>query len=492
MNMTTLNNSNSETSVRLTRIKALRDRGVDPYPAPAFKPTMPIREALLNSDDLIADSTPLRFAGRLLGLRRFGSGAFADLVHDDERIQLYVSAAHSDSEAMELVEYLDLGDFVGAEGVMFMTQKGEKSLKVKALQVLAKSVRPLPVGKRTAAGSVHQALGDQGRLTRERHVALMADRELRQRILNRTKIIRAIRRYFEKEGFIEVDTPILSGAYGGAAAQPFVTTSKALGSDLYLRVSPECSLKRALCGGIPKVFEIGKNFRNEGIDHSHSPEFTAIEWYEANSDYLEQMVRFENLVAGIALELHGSHFVRFRDRTFDFAPPWPRIKVLDAVALALKRSPSDMTELDVVNEYRRIDPEIGHCTWGEALMGLFEALVEPELLGPVFVIDHPIEVSPLTKRHRSDRRLVERFEPFVAGMEIGNAYSELNDPIEQRQRLEHQDLAREEPYGLDEDFLKAIEHGMPQAGGAGLGIDRIVMILTDARRLSDVLLFPMV
>lgn len=204
------------------------------------------------------------------------------------------------------------------------------------------------------------------------------------------------------------------------------------------------------------------------------------------------MVRFENLVASLAMELLGTHFVRFRGRTFDFAPPWPRIKVLDAVALALQRSPNQLLEEDVLREFRRIEPSVTGCTWGEALMGLFETLVEPDLVGPVFVIDHPLEISPLTKRHRVDPRLVERFEPFVAGMEIGNAYSELNDPVEQRLRLEHQDLAREQPYGLDEDFLRAIEHGMPQAGGAGLGIDRIVMILTDAARLSEVLLFPMV
>lgn len=375
---------------------------------------------------------------------------------------------------------------------MFVTQRGEKSLKVRSLQILGKAVRPLPVGKRTANGSVHQALSDAGRLARERHVALIADRAFRERIMCRSKIIRAVRRYFENEGFVEVDTPILSGAYGGAAANPFVTTSKALGSDLYLRVSPECSLKRALCGGIPKVFEIGKNFRNEGIDHSYSPEFTAIEWYEAFTDYNDQMVRFENLVASLAMDLPGTYFVRFRGRTFDFAPPWPRIKVLESVALALGSDPTAFSEQDVLRELRRIEPDVQSCTWGEALMGLFEKLVEPDIVGPVFVIDHPAEISPLTKRHRADPRLVERFEPFVAGMEIGNAYSELNDPIEQRERLEHQDLAREEPYGLNEDFLRPVEHGMPQAGGAGLGIDRIVMVLTDAQRLSEVLLFPMV
>lgn len=239
-----------------------------------------------------------------------------------------------------------------------------------------------------------------------------------------------------------------------------------------------------------------EHFRSQSavsaIDHSRSPEFTAIEWYEAFTDYNDQMVRFENLVASLAMVLHGTYFVRFRGRTFDFAPPWPRIKVLESVALALGSDPNTFSEQDVLREFRRIEPDVQNCTWGEALMGLFEKLVEPDIVGPVFVIDHPAEISPLTKRHRADPRLVERFEPFVAGMEIGNAYSELNDPIEQRERLEHQDLAREEPYGPDEDFWRVVEHGMPQAGGAGLGIDRIVMVLTDAQRLSEVLLFPMV
>jgi lysyl-tRNA synthetase, class II len=484
--------SANEVATRRARIQALRDMGIDPYPAAAFKSSMGIREALLSADSFIEEQVSLRFAGRVLGFRRFSAAVFVDLVHDDARLQLYISREHADPQTMRILDFIDLGDFIGVEGTMFVTKRGEKSLRVTTLQILGKSLQPLPVGKRTAAGTIHQALGDQGRLLRERHVALIADRELRQRILGRSKILRAIRHYFESEGFVEVETPILSGSYGGAAATPFVTSSKALGTDFFLRVSPECSLKRALCGGIPKVFEIGKNFRNEGIDHSHSPEFTAIEWYEAFTDYTDQMSRFENLVAGLALELNGSHFVRFRGRTLDFAPPWPRIRVIDAVACALDVPPSQLTDDRVRHEYRRIAPDAEICGWGEMLMALFEKLAEPEIMGPAFVIDHPAEISPLTKRHRLDPRLVERFEPFVAGMEIGNAYSELNDPVEQRQRLEHQDLSREDPYGVDEDFLRAIEHGMPQAGGAGLGIDRIVMILTNAERLSDVLLFPMV
>jgi lysyl-tRNA synthetase class 2 len=479
-------------TLRRAHTEALRRLGVDPYPARAFKPTMTIRDALLAADQLINEKTKLRFAGRLLGIRRFGKSLFLDLVHDDERLQLYIDRGRFDATAIQIVDLLDLGDFVGVEGVLFVTQRGENTLRADTVVPLGKSMRSLPVGKRTASGSVHQAMSDQGRLLRERHVALLSDRRLRERILQRTKILRAIRRYFETEGFIEVETPILSMAYGGAAAKPFVTTSNALSTDFYLRVSPECSLKRALCGGISKVFEIGKNFRNEGIDHSHSPEFTAIEWYEAFTDYNDQMVRFESLVAGLAKELHGSHFVRFRGKTFDFAPPWPRIRVLDSVACALGVPPQTLVDDAPFEAWCRIEPDAENLSWGESLMKLFERLVEPEILGPVFVIDHPVEVSPLTKRHRLDARLVERFEPFVAGLEIGNAYSELNDPHEQRERLEGQDLAREEAYGLDEDFLIAVEHGMPQAGGAGLGIDRIVMILTDAERLSDVVLFPMV
>lgn len=479
-------------ALRHANTAALRSLQIDPYPAEAFNPTMSIGAALADATQLIEKQRRLRFAGRITGIRKLGRSVFLDLLHDDERLQLFIGRDKLDARSNAVMNHTDRGDFLGAEGMLFVTQRGEISLAVERLTMLGKPVRSPPIGKRTAEGRVHQALGDTGQLLRNRHVALLSDREFRKRILERSRIIGLIRRYFEAEGFVEIDTPILAPAYGGAAARPFVTQSQALGENLFLRVSPECHLKRALCGGLPKVFEIGKNFRNEGIDHSHNPEFTALEWYEAFSDYEGQMKRFEKLVSGIAMDLHGTYWVHFRGRSLDFSPPWPRLRVLDAVAEALRCAPDDVDLQRLQSAWRDKASAEGlvPSSWGEALMAVFEAIVEPELIGPVFVIDHPVEVSPLTKRHRKDPRLVERFEPFAGGMELGNAYSELNDPVEQRDRLEGQDARREERYGVDEAFLRAIEDGMPQAGGAGLGVDRLVMLLTDAQRLSDVVLFP--
>lgn len=480
-------------SRRRRRIAALRELGVDPFPAPAFAPGLSLAAAVAGAGEFIEDETPLRLAGRIIGQRTVGKAVFADLFDEGQRLQLYLTPEFTDAGSWRLLDHLDLGDFVGVEGRMFRTRRGEKTLEVATLTILGKGIRSIPLGKRGADGQVHQALADTGQRLRDRHVALLTDPELRSRILMRDRLMREVRAYFHEEGFIELETPVLSRAYGGAAARPFVTRSQALDADLYLRVSPECFLKRALCGGLPKVFEIGRNYRNEGIDHSHNPEFAAIEWYEAYEDYLTQMTRFETLVVRLAIAATGGPIAHFRGRAIDFTPPWPRLRVTDVVAEFVGVAPHKLT-LETLEAFWTDKAFDGPrpTNWGEYVMGVFEEGVEKTLHGPVFVIDHPVEGSPLTKRHRSDPRLVERFEPFVLGMEIGNAYSELNDADEQRLRLAEQDVARDDPYGLDEAFLGALEHGMPQAGGAGLGLERIFMILTDATRLSDVILFPAV
>jgi lysyl-tRNA synthetase class 2 len=481
----------TETQDREASISALRAAGIDPYPAAAFQPSMPIIRALREADDFIRLETDLRFAGRVTAVRRIGRACFIDIVHDNERMQILASGKDLPPASWNLVPEINVGDFIGCEGRLFVTRTGETTLKAERILILGKALWSPPIGKRSAHGHVHQALNDTGRLLRDRHVALMTDSRLRERMIQRDRIIQAIRRYFQKEGFIEVETPVLSHAYSGAAAKPFITQSDAIDGDIYLRVAPECYLKRALCGGLSKIFEIGKNFRNEGIDHSHNPEFTALEWYEAFSDYHQQMQRFETLVSSLVRVAHDNYFVRFRGRTLDFAPPWPRLRVTDGVAEALALKPGQLTLEAVERACRQNGIHVGgRPSWGEGVMALFERLVEPQLWGPVFVIDHPVDISPLTKLHRADSRLVERFEPYAGGMEIGNAYSELNDPIEQRRRLVEQDGAREDRYGIDENFLRAIEHGMPPTGGAGMGIDRVVMLLTDAERLSDVILFP--
>jgi len=478
---------------RRRRIAALRALGVDPYPAKAFNPSHGLREAVAGACEFIEDETPLRLAGRVIGQRTVGKAVFLDLFDEAQRLQLYLAQGVAADDAWRLLKYLDLGDFIGVTGRMFRTRRGEKTLEVEALTILGKGVRPIPMGKRDASGHVHQALADTGQRLRDRHVTLLTDPALRERILLRDRLMREVRAYFHREGFVELETPVLSRAYGGAAARPFITRSQTLNTDLFLRVSPECFLKRALCGGLPKVFEIGRNYRNEGIDHSHSPEFTAIEWYEAYQDYNTQMVRFETLVARLAEVAASGPIVHFRGQAIDFTPPWPRLRVTDLVAEALGVAPDDLT-IEAMELYWTTRAFDGPrpASWGEFVMGIFEESIEKTLHGPVFIIDHPVEGSPLTKRHRNDPRLVERFEPFVLGMEIGNAYSELNDPDEQRRRLVEQDVARDDPYGLDEPFLAALDHGMPQAGGAGLGLERIFMVLSDAARLSDVILFPAV
>lgn len=480
-----------ERSARIARIARLQQLGVDPYPAAAYKPSHSVSEAIAAAHRLLETETTLRIAGRVTAWRDMGKSAFLDLSDGDSRLQLFFAIDRLSAEAWSILQLLDIGDLIGVEGQLFRTRRGEMTLDVTSFTVLGKGLAPPPIGKRDAGGNSHQGLADGGRLLRERHVLLQRDAAFRRRIRLRDRLLREVRAYFYAEGFVELDTPILSHAYGGAAATPFETRSKALDAKLYLRVSPECPLKRALCGDLPKVFEIGKNFRNEGIDHSHNPEFLALEWYEAWSDYREQMVRFETLVSRLAMAAANSMVVHFRGRSIDFTPPWPRMRVVDLVAEEVGVAPDDLT-LAALVRYWDAEPRTG-CrpqSWGEFVMAIFETAIEESLTGPVFVIDHPLEVSPLTKRHRSDPRLVERFEPFVLGMEIGNAYSELNDPQEQRKRLEEQDVVRDEKYGVDEAFLSALEHGMPQAGGAGLGLDRIIMVLTDANRLSDVLLFP--
>ncbi len=479
---------------RLRKTEALRALGVDPYPAAAFHPTITVAAVHANADALQGQS--LRLAGRLTGRRDMGKVTFADLLDQGSRLQLFLRRPDLSALDAQALDLLDLGDFLGVEGPLFRTRSGEVTLQVTHLSVLAKASEPIPLGKTSEQG-VHEALADPGKLARQRHVALAADPATRQRFVQRHRILREIRRYFDEEGFVEVETPILGNAYSGAAARPFRTDVNALDSEMFLRISPECNLKRVLCGGIDKVYEIGRNFRNEGIDATHNPEFTMMEWYEAYSDYLHQMQRFETLVPRLAEAVRGTTRLTFRGRSLDLAAPWRRLPVIDALREEIGLDLLQVEAADMAGVLDRCHPQ-GRAavptaaTWGDGVMALFEALIEPKLWEPTFVMDHPLDVSPLTKRHRGQPRLVERFEPMIGGMEIGNAYSELNDPWEQYQRLAGQQAGRDEVYDLDTDFLAAMAHGMPQAGGSGLGIDRIVMLLTEAPSIRDVMLFPLV
>ena len=481
---------------RLRKREELIRAGADPYPAPAFSPTHSLAGArALAAADPPADAA-VRVAGRIVARRQMGKVVFLDLSGDGARLQIFVRRAAVGEAAWRTLGLLDLGDFLGVEGETFRTRAGEPSVRAARLAALGKASHAIPLPKQRGE-RVFDAVTDAHRRYRRRHVDLASNAASREIFIKRSRILRGIRRYLDDEGFMEVETPILGHAYGGASARPFTTRLHALDQPMVLRISPECALKRVLCGGIGKIYELGKNFRNEGIDSSHNPEFTMVEWYEAWSDYREQMVRFETLVARLCEEIHGTTKISWRGRALDLTPPWPRLPLLDALR---ERAGIDMDATapeDLPGLFAARHPDGAAAlpeplTWGAAAVRLFEALVEPELWGPVFAMDHPIEISPLTKRHRSDPRLVERFEPIVAGMEVGNAYSELNDPVEQYRRLASQQVARDDAYDLDEAFLEAMADGMPPAGGAGLGVDRVVMILTGAESIRDAILFPFI
>jgi lysyl-tRNA synthetase class 2 len=415
-----------------------------------------------------------------------GKASFFNLQDQKGSIQAYVKVedlAEMDRKSFELV---DLGDIVGIEGYAFKTQKGELSIHCKSFQILTKSLEPLP--------EKFHGVTDIEIKYRHRHLDLISDPESRRVFETRSKIIRYIRSFLDARGFMEVETPILQPIYGGAAAHPFTTHHRALDMKLYMRISPELYLKRLIVGGFEKVYDLGHMFRNEGIDRTHNPEFAMIEWYEAYTDYNYQMTQFEELVANLAKEIAGSHKVVFQGKEIDFSPPWRRLTVFDGIKEYTGVNPDSISDDELFAEIKKRGSKADKkSTRGKMLMELFELAVEEHLWQPTFVMDHPVEISPLTKIHRKDSRLVERFEPFAACMEIGNSYSELNDPEEQLARLQEQESQRgvdEEAHPMDKDFILAIDTGMPPTGGVGLGIERIVMILTDRPSIRDIIFFP--
>lgn len=481
---------------RLRKRSELLDKGVDPYPAVAYAPSHGVSEIRRNGEAMSKSAAHVRIAGRIVGRRIMGKVIFVDLLDGGAKLQIFIRGSRIGDDSWQTVGLLDLGDVIGAEGEVFYTRMGELSVNVASIVVLSKASSAIPIPKQRGE-RVFDAVTDKGTLYRQRHVDLICNPSSRDRLLERTRIVRGIRTYLDEEGFLEVETPIVGPAYGGASARPFTTSVNTLSQEMFLRISPECALKRLLCGGINKVYELGKSFRNEGIDATHNPEFTMVEWYEAYSDYVEQMVRFETLVARLCKSVNGTTQITYRGKALDLTPPWRRLPMLQALeeVAGLDFGASSVEQMGEIFRKHHPDGEQGlpdHLTWGSAIVALFEALVEPQLWEPVFVMDHPLEISPLTKRHRADGRLVERFEPMIAGMEVGNAYSELNDPVEQYNRLVSQQVSRGDAYDLDEEFLQAIAHGMPPAGGTGLGVDRIVMILTGAESIRDVVFFPLV
>ena len=471
------------------KLHELKEAGIDPFPHTCERShtcvvvksqfdSIPVGESL--------ESESLSVAGRLMTKRDMGKASFFNIQDQSGTLQIYVRLQELSEADRTAFKLLDIGDFVGVQGFPFRTKKGELSIHAKGFQILCKTLEPLP--------EKYHGIADVELKYRHRHLDLIMNPDSRKVFETRSQIIREFRTYLDKRGFMEVETPVLQPIYGGAAAEPFTTHHNALDMKLYLRISPELYLKRLLVGGFEKVYEINKNFRNEGIDRSHNPEFTLLEYYEAYTDYEYQMRQFEDIISTVAKNVTGSMKVNYQETEIDFTPPWRRLSVLDGIVEYGKFDPTEMSEEEL---FKRIK-ELGSsrekiASKGEMIMDAFELTVESHLIQPTFVIDFPVEVSPLTKKHRSKPGLVERFEPMCAGMEIGNAYSELNDPEDQFERLKAQEAKRvvdDEAHPMDEDFLNAIDTGLPPTGGVGIGIERIVMLLTNKPSIRDILLFP--
>ena len=488
---------NEQRRIRLEKIERLRALGVEPYPY-RFEVTHQARQVLEQGEALLASGEEVALAGRLAAMRRQGKATFAHIRDNHVRLQVYLREDALGSEAYEVVRLSDLGDYVGLRGAMMRTKTGELTLRVRSFQLLAKSIRPLPVPKveeREGGQVVHDEVRDVEFRYRQRYADLATNDEVPEVFHRRALIIRTLRDYLVEQGFLEVETPVLQVLYGGAAARPFTTRLEALDLPLYLRIATELYLKRLVVGGFDRVFEIGKNFRNEGLDRTHNPEFTMVEFYQAYADYQDMMVHFEAIWERCALAVHGTTRFDYQGVTLDVKRPWPRLTMREAIARlgGLDLAAMADEEIEALLAEREWTLEAGYNR-GLATARIFDELCEAKLVQPTFITDFPRETTPLCKVHREDPTLVERFEPYMAGFELGNAYSELNDPVVQKALLEEQAERRRhgdaEAHPYDADFIRAVEYGMPPMGGVGLGIDRMVMLLTDQHSIRDVLLFP--
>lgn len=471
---------------RIRKITELRERDINPYPHTynVTHKASDIKRKFSGTDE----DANVSVAGRVMLLRRMGKASFLTIQDDSGRIQAYIRSDDVGKEEYKLLKKIDLGDFVGVQGHIFTTKTGEISIYAHSFTMLTKSTRPLP--------EKYHGLHDQEQKYRKRHLDLIMNSESKDVFHKRLQMMQATREYLTKKGFLEVETPALQTLYGGAAAKPFTTHHNDLDIDMYLRVSPELYLKRLLVGGFEKVFDINKNFRNEGIDTTHNPEFTMMECYQAYADYNDMMELMEGLYDFVATKVLGTTKVTFKGKEVNVGAPWKRVTMLDSIKEHTGLDVSNMSaeELqDYVHE-QCIEFDKEH-NWGNYVSVIFEEKCEDKYVDPTFIIDHPVETTPLCKALRTgDKRLIERFEPFSCGMELGNAYTELNDPIKQRELLEDQQrqltAGDDEANPLDEEFLHAIETGMPPAGGLGVGIDRMIMLLTGQESIRDVIFFP--
>jgi lysyl-tRNA synthetase class 2 len=492
-----------ESGQRLEKAQRLRAQGVEPYPT-RFERTHTLAEVAgtwgeRTLEELEALAVPVRVAGRVLTKRGHGKAAFATLGDGEGRLQLYVRLDDVGEEGYALFDLLDLGDFVGVAGTVMRTRKGELSVQARALTFLAKALLPMP--------EKWHGLSDVEVRYRQRYLDLLANEEVRKTFVKRSAVVSALRRFLDERGYVEVETPMMQPIAGGALARPFVTHHNALGIDLYLRIAPELYLKRLVVGGMERVYEINRNFRNEGVSSMHNPEFTMLEFYTAYFDCRDVMETTEALVAEAAARVSGGTTVTYKGREVSFRTPFARVRMVDAVAQALGAEPAQVEGPEALRDLvggeafraraaaRGLDPAAyADLSHGRRLARLFEDLVEESLWQPTFVVDYPIEISPLSKARADDPRVADRFELFAACMEVANGFSELNDPLEQRQRFLDQLAQREkgdlEAHQMDEDYVRALGHGLPPTGGCGVGVDRLAMILTDSPSIRDVILFP--
>ena len=497
---------------RFTKLQALRETGLDPFKIERFARSAAVAgsvvdpprsaaviAAFVRAEEAAASGeappSKVALAGRIVALREMGKAAFAHIEDEAGRIQVYFKSDAMPEGQYEVVKLLDLGDFVGASGYVFRTRTGEITIHVEDLCLLTKALRPPPIGKQKGEESWY-GLQDVEQRYRQRYLDLMCNPEVRRAFVVRGRTVAAIREFLNRRGFIEVETPILQQIAGGATAKPFVTHHNALDIDLFLRIAPELYLKRLIVGGFERVYEIGRNFRNEGISTRHNPEFTMLETYEAYADYNDVMCMAEEMISYAAEQALGTLQISYQGNQIDLTPPWRRVRLYDAVT---EQTGVDFGVTSDEGEARKLAESAGVDTagivgYGKIVDEVLKTRVVPNLIQPTFLTEYPVELSPLAKRDPGNPRLTHRFQPFIGGLEAGNAFSELNDPIDQRERFEAQ-LAQkargdEEAHAMDEDFVHALEYGLPPTGGLGIGIDRLVMLFTDSPSIRDVILFP--
>jgi lysyl-tRNA synthetase, class II len=483
---------NDQLLVRREKLNKLREMGIDPF-GKRFERTHKAKELFdlygdLSKEELEEKQIKVAVAGRIMTKRGKGKAGFAHIQDVTGQIQIYVREDTVGEEQYELFKTSDLGDIIGVYGTVFKTKVGELSIKVSSYEFLTKSLRPLP--------EKYHGLKDIEQRYRQRYLDLIMNPESKNTFITRSRIIQAMRRYLDSHGYLEVETPMMHSIAGGAAARPFITHHNALDMPLYMRIAIELHLKRLIVGGLEKVYEIGRVFRNEGISTRHNPEFTMLELYEAYADFRDIMKLTENLIAHIAQEVLGTTKIQYGEHTVDLTPEWKRLHMVDAikeyVGVDFWKQMSDEEARELAKEHGvEIAP---HMTFGHIVNEFFEQKVEDKLIQPTFIYGHPVEISPLAKKNPDDPRFTDRFELFIVGREHANAFTELNDPIDQRERFEAQLKEREqgndEAHEMDEDFIEALEYGMPPTGGLGIGVDRLVMLLTNSPSIRDVLLFP--